>query len=110
MGNKTRDKLMEADLLIRRNCHPGPGAPSCFATIRVISGFEMFNTRPYHNYETWSMGYEIVDHELSRTFRREDLDDALREWAAAREKAYGDTPSWERGNRRLTPEDTDGTE
>lgn len=25
-------------------------------------GFELYNTRPYHNYETWSDGYIVIGH------------------------------------------------
>jgi len=28
--------------------------------IRLKTGFELFNTRPYHNYETWSQGYDAL--------------------------------------------------
>jgi len=28
--------------------------------IDKVCGFELFNTRPYHNHETWSDGYEVV--------------------------------------------------
>ena len=68
--------------------------------IKRICGFELFNTRPYHNYETWSDGYSIIgrlpvqamgreeatrvlfDHVTERDqyvfASREDLDDAVR--------------------------------
>ena len=44
--------------------------------ITMVNGFELFNTRPYHNYETWSDGYRITDG--ITTVEREDLDDAVR--------------------------------
>jgi len=48
-------------------------------TIRLFGGFELFNTRPYHNYENWSSGYEITIGERygNLTVAAEDLDDAL---------------------------------
>jgi hypothetical protein len=67
--------------------------------IKRICGFELFNTRPYHNYESWSDGYNIIgrldgqamgreeaarvlfDHVTDRDqyvfVSREDLDDAV---------------------------------
>ncbi len=48
-------------------------------TIEFISGFELFNTRPYHNYETWSQGYRIKGRDV--TFEAEDLDVAIEGWA-----------------------------
>lgn len=62
--------------------------------IQLICGFELFNTRPYHNYETWSQGYNIrasrpaIDQIDDRALVRhddpnmifvseEDLDDAV---------------------------------
>lgn len=90
MSDKRWRELLEADRRIRRlfeagpeNC-PGPG-PYVLATIEVIGGFELFNTRPYHNYETWSKGYRIRANGI--TVSAEDLDDALALWAKkAKEK------------------------
>ena len=45
-------------------------------TIEFIRGFELFNTRPYHNYENWSDGYRIKTHN-GIVVQAEDLDDAL---------------------------------
>jgi hypothetical protein len=44
-------------------------------TIELINGFELFNTRAYHNYETWSDGWKISDGNI--TVKGEDLDDAV---------------------------------
>jgi len=46
--------------------------------IEFIRGFELFNTRPYHNYEDWGDGYRISDPERKIVVEAEDLDDALR--------------------------------
>jgi hypothetical protein len=54
-----------------------------FLAIEVVGGFERYNTRPYHNYETWSIGYAVstprveVDNEcllcaLEAVFDKED--------------------------------------
>ena len=51
--------------------------------IRCICGFERFNTRPYHNYETWSTGYEAWK-DGKRICEAEDLDvlvDRIAVWA-----------------------------
>lgn len=48
-------------------------------TIAFVSGFEKFNTRPFHNYETWAQGWRVSG--LGVTLEREDLDDAVSEWA-----------------------------
>lgn len=50
--------------------------------IELINGFELFNTRPYHNYETFSDGWRITDGKI--TVEEEDLLDAVK---AFREKA-----------------------
>ena len=61
--------------------------------IEFISGFELFNTRPYHNYETWSQGWRV--HGRGVFVEREDLDDAIKEWAAmVKERESGTLPPW----------------
>ena len=50
-------------------------------TIEFISGFEKFNTRPYHNYETWAQGWRV--HGLGVLVEREALEDAIGAWAVA---------------------------
>ena len=54
-------------------------------TIRFRRGFEIFNTRPYHNYEDWGDGYEIETYD-GQKFVAEDLDDAIKKLVAAREQ------------------------
>ena len=75
MSDKAFDKLNPLDQLIRRNLSPGPARSGVLLTITFVSGFELFNTRPYHNYETFSDGYHVTDG--TKTVRAEDLDDAL---------------------------------
>lgn len=80
MSDKPVSKLNELDTLIRRTLRLGMDHGT-FLTIEFIYGFEMFNTRPYHNYETWSGGYRVSDPRFNVTVEREDLDDALKAWA-----------------------------
>lgn len=79
MPNKNWDKLNELDQIIRRTCPVGMN-DGVHVTIEMFSGFELFNTRPYHNYETWSDGYRVTGKGV--TVKAEDLDDAVRQWAA----------------------------
>lgn len=74
MPNKPFNRLNELDQKLRR-IKPITMADGTKLTIRMICGFEMFNTRPYHNYETWSDGYEVEDDEIR--VKAEDLDDAI---------------------------------
>lgn len=80
MSNKTWEKLNGLDRTIRRASRCGMTG-GVVMTIEFISGFELFNTRPYHNYETWSQGYRVTGKGV--TVEREDLDDAVVAWAAA---------------------------
>lgn len=82
MSDKPREKLWPTDKVLRE-LHPekGPGVPYVKVTIRLIQEFELFNTRPYHNYETWSDGWEISGPAV--TARAEDLDVAIHRYADA---------------------------
>jgi hypothetical protein len=52
--------------------------------IRMFGGFEIFNTRPYHNYEDWAEGYEITSPLYPKVkVTAEDLDDAIKLFAKA---------------------------
>ena len=75
MSDKPHDKLWEADRLLRQ-AWPAGMNDGVHVTIKLISGFELFNTRPYHNYETWSNGW-VVEDENGVKAQREDLDDAV---------------------------------
>jgi hypothetical protein len=78
MSDKKRSLLNPLDILIRDTARCGMDE-GVVMTIEFISGFEKFNTRPYHNYETWGQGYRVKGKDV--TVEREDLDDALIEWA-----------------------------
>ncbi len=83
MPNKPQKHLLEADRLIRK-LSPNKGMTNSTnkqIRITLIRGFELFNTRPYHNYETWSDGYEAeafdgVGNVIAQV-SAEDLDDVL---------------------------------
>jgi hypothetical protein len=81
MSDKPWNKLNELDQLIRRTLRLGMDSGT-FLKIEYIYGFELFNTRPYHNYETWAGGYRVTDTITNTYVEREDLDDAVKEWAA----------------------------
>lgn len=83
MSNKAWDKINPLDTLIRQTLRLGMNEGT-FLRIEFIYGFEKFNTRPYHNYETWSGGYRVTDEQCCIVVEREDLDDALNEWATKR--------------------------
>ena len=75
---KMPNELSAIDRAIRQL--PRYGDPGMFTgtvlTIRYISGFEIFNTRPYHNYENWATGYVIETYD-GLTVSAEDLDHAI---------------------------------
>jgi hypothetical protein len=79
MSNKKWDQVNPLDKLIRQTSKCGM-TEGTVVTVEFISGFELFNTRPYHNYETWSQGYRVKG--LGVDVEREDLDDAIQAWAA----------------------------
>jgi hypothetical protein len=79
MSNKSWDKINELDKLLRKTVSTGPGQINgAILKIEMIHGFELFNTRPYHNYETWSIGYRVSGFNI--VVEREDLDDAIKDW------------------------------
>lgn len=74
MSNKAFNKLNPFDAQLRQ-CFPVGMERGIQLVITKIVGFELFNTRPYHNYETWSDGYEVSDGKYC--VKEEDLDDAM---------------------------------
>ncbi len=60
-------------------------------TIEAISGFEKFNTRPYHCYETWCRGWRITDPRLAHPIEREALTSAIAAWTVALDKMQGES-------------------
>ena len=86
MSNKAFNKLNPIDRDLRKALPTGM-RDGVDLTIEKVCGFELFNTRPYHNYETWSDGWRISGRDI--TVSAEDLDDAvalwIRKYQAARE-------------------------
>lgn len=79
MSNKLRSELNELDRLLRK-AKPPTAMSGVQLTIEKVCGFELHNTRPYHNYETFSDGYRVSDGTI--TVAAEDLDDAVRLYVA----------------------------
>lgn len=59
MSNKSFDKLDRSDKTLRLSSAVGMESGVKQIILRMV-GFEIFNTRPYHNYETWSDGYTVI--------------------------------------------------
>lgn len=79
MSNKAWNEILEIDRLIRK-AKPAGMDDGVHVVIEYFSGFELFNTRPYHNYETWSSGYRVKG--LGVEVESEDLDDAVKLWSS----------------------------
>ena len=81
MSNKNWHSIDELDRVLRR-AFPAGMYTGVKVKIEMINGFELFNTRPYHNYETWSDGYQVTIYstETGKPIfwaESEDLDDAI---------------------------------
>lgn len=85
MSNKTLDKINILDKELRQLFPTRMWDNNqTICTIRMFGGFEFFNTRPYHNYETWSEGYEVTSPIYpSIKVTSEDLDDAIMKFKEA---------------------------
>ncbi len=68
----------EIDSFVRRTVKGGMESGTLM-TIEFIWGFELFNTRPYHNYETFSGGYRVSGR--GQTAEAEELETAVSLWA-----------------------------
>jgi len=81
MSDKRFEQLWEIDQRLRKLFPTTMWSNNeTIVTIRMFGGFEFFNTRPYHNYENWSSGYEIKTGERygGIVVTAEDLDDAIK--------------------------------
>lgn len=76
MDGKPFDKLNETDQVLKRLFPPEWAGGGTQVRIELVQGFELFNTRPYHNYETFSHGY-YVEVPGRFKFEHEDLDVCL---------------------------------
>ena len=92
MSNKPFESLNILDKELRRAFPPNLGigpVPKVQLTIKKITAFELFNTRPHHNYENWSDGYIVEGY--GTKIEAEDLDDAIHEFIR-KVKAARDDP------------------
>lgn len=103
MSDKPLSKLNPLDILIRQTARCGM-TDGTVMRIEFVSGFEKFNTRPYHNYETWGQGYRVTG--LGVSVEREDLDDAVQVWARNVDllRAGDVIPAWAKDRETYTPE------
>ena len=85
MPNKKWENLIEVDRQLRK-LSPNKGMTEKSGLnpqirVTLVRGFELFNTRSYHNYETWSDGYVAEafgdDGQIIASSQAEDLDDVL---------------------------------
>lgn len=93
MSDKKWERVDPLDKLVRTTARCGM-TDGTVMVIEFVSGFELFNSRPYHNYETWAQGWHVNG--LGVSVGREDLDDAIKEWAALVEqkRAGKELPRW----------------
>lgn len=82
MSNKANNQLMDADRRMRQlSPNKGmTGKDEKQICVTLIRGYEKFNTRAHHNYETWSDGYLVEafrGNAVIASAEAEDLDDAL---------------------------------
>lgn len=61
VNGKIHDTSPE-ELVRRRHSHYGDfSGTRTFLEISFVGSFERYNTRPYHNYETWGFGWLVAD-------------------------------------------------
>lgn len=88
MSNKSTEKLNAIDRIVR-SVSPVTMFEGTKVVLSLVNGFEKFNTRPYHNYETWSDGWRVSGYGIE--VEREDLDDAVALWVAKVREARGES-------------------
>ena len=100
MSDKDFKKLNPLDQMLR-SVYTSGMIDGTRLVIRMVTGFEIFNTRPYHNYETWGTGYEATD---GRVYARaEDLDDCIRLLCEAAVLPDDQLKPWQRGDKINAP-------
>jgi len=72
MDGKGFGELNELDQRLKRAFRTGMMSRAR-VTIQLTTAFEQFNTRAFHNYETWSSGYHALIHE-------DDAPEGVEEW------------------------------
>ena len=84
MDGKPMSELNDLDRRIKAMFRPEMTSGTILEIV-LINGFELFNTRPYHNYETWSFGYQaLIDGRV--VAQAEDLDVLVSRVEAWKEK------------------------
>lgn len=66
--------------MFKRLYPPSPITGPIDIKIELVSGFELFNSKPYHNYETWSNGWKISTGTGKLLASAESLEDAIMEF------------------------------
>jgi len=90
MSNKNWNEICDVDKALRKIVGMGMwDYKQTLINIRMIGGFELFNTRRYHCYENWCEGYEITSPLWPDiVVTKEDLDDAIKEFAKLVQKKH----------------------
>ena len=76
MTDKGWKKIDPSDRALRQSSPVGMEQGVKQIILRIC-GFEIFNTRPYHNYETWSDGYNIISRRDGKAMTREEAQAVL---------------------------------
>ena len=89
--------LESLDRKLKRVAPVGPTTEGTQIRIELRCGFELFNTRPYHNYESWSHGWYIDG--MGVHAEAEDLEQAVTLFVTRAQQAQDGEPlkPWERG-------------
>lgn len=85
MSNLPWPKLDRSDRTLREALPVGMEDGVKQIVLRVC-GFELFNTRSYHNYETWSDGYAVVSRRDGKAMAWEEAAVAVR--SSERDETY----------------------
>jgi hypothetical protein len=76
MSNKGWHELDPADRALRKVLPIGM-EEGIKSVIVHRCGFEFFNTRPYHNYETWSDGYNVICRRDKKAMTLQEVGEAM---------------------------------
>lgn len=98
MSDKHHDRLWPVERRINQLYNPTM-TDRIQIKLKRFTGFEIFNTRPYHNYETWSAGWNAED-AWGNSASAEDLDDCLNKLCDKREAQLDALPKEERWKAR----------
>lgn len=85
MPDKTWNRLNPIDIDLRMVNHVGMEDGIKQLIIRHC-GFELYNTRPYHNYETWSDGWHVFGRRDGKAVSADKMWEAYRNYHENREE------------------------